>query len=425
MTWVVAGGRCPWQGLAEAATGLGRHEDDADELHGHGRRRNWTDSRAGRRLGNAGLRAGVVLLACDDEAEGDGGRDLALGSSSSRAMTKQKGTAAGTWRREGRGGTTGRRGVSPERRRRRGRAEANDLAKRRQQRRMELLLRRRGGAGNGGSCLNSALRHDKTLLASLRLLALLNPTSASEHACPAGAFFLTSTRPRPQTTSTGLPCGCISRRIITDIARGLYYLHEGCRQRIAHLDIKPHNILLDDNFNAEVADFGLSKLIDREESRVVTRMRGTPGYMAPEWLTPKITEKVDVYSFGTVVMAILSGRKNIDYSQPDESAQLIMVLREKAMNSQLEDMIDRNGKDMHFCNKEEVIEIMKLAVWCLQSDSNRRPSMSVVVKFMEGERRVESDLNYNFFDLSARVVVPVGQPNFSVLPNASVLSAPR
>ncbi|XBH66527.1 hypothetical protein VPH35_095008 [Triticum aestivum] len=242
-----------------------------------------------------------------------------------------------------------------------------------------------------------------------------------------GPFFAThcGTRPRPQATSTGLPRGCISRRIITDIARGLYYLHEGCRQRIAHLDIKPHNILLDDNFNAEVADFGLSKLIDREESRVVTRMRGTPGYMAPEWLTPKITEKVAVYSFGIVVMAILSGRKNIDYSQPDESAQLIMVLREKAMNSQLEDMIDMNVKDMHFCNKEEVIEIMKLAVWCLQSDSNRRPSMSVVVKFMEGERRVESDLNYNFFDLSARVVVPVGQPNFSVLPNASVLSAPR
>nr|XP_045084383.1 G-type lectin S-receptor-like serine/threonine-protein kinase SD2-5 [Aegilops tauschii subsp. strangulata] len=173
---------------------------------------------------------------------------------------------------------------------------------------------------------------------------------------------------------------CIRRRIITDIARGLHYLHEGCRQRIAHLDIKPQNILLDDKFNAKVADFGLSKLIDRDESRVVTRMRGTPGYMAPEWLTSKITEKVDVYSFGIVVIEILSGRKNIDYSQPDEGAQLIMVLREKAMNSQLEDMIDQNSQDMRSCNKEEVIEIMRLAMWCLQSDSNRRPSMSVVVK---------------------------------------------
>jgi hypothetical protein len=215
------------------------------------------------------------------------------------------------------------------------------------------------------------------------------------------------------------------RRIITDIARGLYYLHEGCRQRIAHLDIKPQNILLDDNFNAKVADFGLSKLIDRDESRVVTRMRGTPGYMAPEWLTSKITEKVDVYSFGVVVIEILSGRKNIDYSQPDDSAQLIMVLRDKAMNSQLEEMIDRNSQDMHLCNKEEVIETMKLAMWCLQSDSNRRPSMSMVVKVMEGEREVESDINYNFFDLSPAIVVPVGQPNLSAPPTASVLSVPR
>jgi serine/threonine protein kinase len=154
-------------------------------------------------------------------------------------------------------------------------------------------------------------------------------------------------------------------------------------------------------------------------------MRGTPGYMAPEWLTSKITEKVDVYSFGVVVIEILSGRKNIDYSQPDDSAQLIMVLRDKAMNSQLEDMIDRNSQDMHLCNKEEVIETMKLAMWCLQSDSNRRPSMSMVVKVMEGEREVESDINYNFFDLSPAIVVPVGQPNLSAPPTASVLSVPR
>uniref|UniRef100_A0A8I6XW40 non-specific serine/threonine protein kinase n=1 Tax=Hordeum vulgare subsp. vulgare TaxID=112509 RepID=A0A8I6XW40_HORVV len=227
-------------------------------------------------------------------------------------------------------------------------------------------------------------------------------------------------------SGSNAPLGwCVRRRIIMHIARGLYYLHEGCRQRIAHLDIKPQNILLDDNFNAKVADFGLSRLIDREDSHVVTRMRGTPGYMAPEWLTSKITEKVDVYSFGIVVIEILSGRRNIDYSQPDERGQLIMVLREKAMNSQLEDMIDGNNQDMLSSNKDEVIEIMKLAMWCLQSDSNRRPSMSVVVQVMEGERNVESDLNYNFFDLSPAIVVPVGQPSFSAPPGASVLSAPR
>lgn len=75
------------------------------------------------------------------------------------------------------------------------------------------------------------------------------------------------------------------------------------------------------------------KLIDRDESRVMTRMRGTPGYLVPEWLTSQITEKVDVYGFVVVVMEIISGRKNIDYSQPENSIHLITLLQEKAKNN--------------------------------------------------------------------------------------------
>ena len=71
-------------------------------------------------------------------------------------------------------------------------------------------------------------------------------------------------------------------KIVLDIARGLTYLHEECRQKIVHLDIKLQNILLDENFNAKVSDFGLSKLVDRDQSQVVTIIRGTLGYMAPE-----------------------------------------------------------------------------------------------------------------------------------------------
>jgi len=119
-------------------------------------------------------------------------------------------------------------------------------------------------------------------------------------------------------------------KIITGVARGLAYLHSDCRQTIAHLDIKPQNILLDEMFAAKVSDFGLAKLIDREQSTVMTRLRGTPGYLAPEWLTSIITEKVDVYSFGIVIMEILCGRRNLDYSQPEESQHLISMLQEKA-----------------------------------------------------------------------------------------------
>uniref|UniRef100_A0ACD5VYW2 Uncharacterized protein n=1 Tax=Avena sativa TaxID=4498 RepID=A0ACD5VYW2_AVESA len=217
---------------------------------------------------------------------------------------------------------------------------------------------------------------------------------------------------------------CTRHRIVTGIAKGLSYLHEDCRQRIAHLDIKPQNILLDDSFSAKVSDFGLSKLMDRDESQVVTRMRGTPGYMAPEWLTYQITEKVDVYSFGVVVMEIISGRKNLDYSQPEGSVQLITLLQGKAENGQLEDMIDGNSDDMRL-HKEEVVEVMKLAMWCMQSDKNRRPAMSLVVKVIEGERDVEANLDYKFFDLSPAISVPVIRSSSSTPAAASVLSAPR
>ena len=118
-------------------------------------------------------------------------------------------------------------------------------------------------------------------------------------------------------------------KIVLDIARGLTYLHEECRQKIVHLDIKLQNILLDENFNAKVSDFGLSKLVDRDQSQVVTIIRGTLGYMAPEWLSPVITENVEIYSFGVVLLEILCGRRNIDRSQPKEAVHLLDLFKKK------------------------------------------------------------------------------------------------
>ncbi|CAM0875579.1 unnamed protein product [Alopecurus aequalis] len=211
---------------------------------------------------------------------------------------------------------------------------------------------------------------------------------------------------------------CTRCRIILDIAKGLCYLHEECRRKIAHLDIKPQNILLDDNFNAKVADFGLCKLIDRDQSRVMTRMRGTPGYLAPEWLTSRIIEKVDVYSFGVVTMEIISGRRNIDNSQPEENVQLINLLREKAQGNQLVDLIDKSSNDMA-SHQEEVIQMMKLAIWCLQHDNIQRPSMSTVIKVLEGAINVET------FDANSLVSVQDNPSAYSVPSQASILSGPR
>ncbi|CAM0943210.1 unnamed protein product [Alopecurus aequalis] len=211
---------------------------------------------------------------------------------------------------------------------------------------------------------------------------------------------------------------CTRCRIILDIAKGLCYLHEDCRRKIAHLDIKPQNILLDDNFNAKVADFGLCKLINRDESKVVTMMRGTPGYLAPEWLTSSITEKVDVYSFGVVIMEIISGRKNIDNSQPEENVNLINLLREKEQTNQLSDLIDKRSDEM-VSREEEVIPMMKLAMWCLQNDCTRRPSMSTVIKVLEDAAHIET------FDVNSIMFVQDNPSTYSAPSQASVLSGPR
>lgn len=131
------------------------------------------------------------------------------------------------------------------------------------------------------------------------------------------------------------------RKIILDIAKGLAYLHEECRQKIIHLDIKPQNILLDEDHNAKLADFGLSKLIDRNQIQVVTNMKGTPGYIAPEFLRAVITVKANVYSFGVVVLEIMCGRKVFEESKPEEERYLMTLFKKKAEEGQWLDLADK------------------------------------------------------------------------------------
>ncbi|XP_052879744.1 G-type lectin S-receptor-like serine/threonine-protein kinase SD2-5 [Gossypium arboreum] len=212
----------------------------------------------------------------------------------------------------------------------------------------------------------------------------------------------------------------IRRKIILDIAKGLAYLHEECNQKIIHLDIKPQNILLDENFNAKISDFGLSKLIEKDQSRVITTMRGTPGYMAPEWLNLCITEKVDVYSFGIVVLEILCGRRNVDESQQEEDMHLLGLFKRKQEEGQLMDLVDKCSDDMQ-SNAAEVVEVMKVAAWCLQTEYARRPSMSTVVKLFEDSVDVTGSLNEDF--LNGITLEPVDTFPSIVLP--SMLSGPR
>ncbi|KAM7469685.1 hypothetical protein LguiA_007868 [Lonicera macranthoides] len=160
------------------------------------------------------------------------------------------------------------------------------------------------------------------------------------------------------------------------LAKGLEYLHVLCNPSIIHFDIKPQNILLDGDFNVKISDFGLSKLIDRDQSQVLTALKGTPGYVAPEFFSgTNISVKVDIFSFGIVVLEIVCGWKNLDSTQ---SCPLINVVKEKAENDQLHDFVDGYLEDIQF-QKEEAVKMIKIGIWCLQAH-NTRPSISTVLK---------------------------------------------
>ncbi|KAL5729620.1 non-specific serine/threonine protein kinase [Ranunculus cassubicifolius] len=171
--------------------------------------------------------------------------------------------------------------------------------------------------------------------------------------------------------------------IALGMAKGLAYLHEDCDVKIVHCDIKPENVLLGDNYQAKVSDFGLAKLMTREQSHVFTTLRGTRGYLAPEWLTNyAISEKSDVYSFGMVLLEIIGGRKNFDIDETSEKSHFpsyaFRMMEEGKLHDVLDSKLRVDPKD------ERVLTATKVALWCIQEDMHLRPSMSRVVQMLEG-----------------------------------------
>lgn len=224
-------------------------------------------------------------------------------------------------------------------------------------------------------------------------------------------------------------------KIALGTARGLAYLHEDCREKIIHCDIKPENILLDENCNAKVSDFGLAKLLNKEQSQVFTTMRGTRGYLAPEWLMNlAISEKSDVYSFGMVLLEIISGRKNYEPSETSEKCYFPAYAFEQAEHGCLEQLVDERLRGT--VSDNNVIEAVRIALWCIQEETPLRPSMAKVVQMLEGNMRVsEPPLSSQFaVRLHARMVEAINSSrqtssssgNYSqTLLSAVRLSAPR
>ncbi|KAL5697974.1 non-specific serine/threonine protein kinase [Ranunculus cassubicifolius] len=171
--------------------------------------------------------------------------------------------------------------------------------------------------------------------------------------------------------------------IAVGTAKGLAYLHEDCDVKIVHCDIKPENVLLDEHFRAKVSDFGLAKLMNREQSNVFTTMRGTRGYLAPEWITNyAISEKSDVYSFGMVLLELIGGRKNFDQSETSEKAHFPTFTLKMAEEKKLHEVIDPSIKVED--DDDTVIIAIQVALWCIQEEMHMRPSMSRVVQMLEG-----------------------------------------
>ncbi|KAI3738752.1 hypothetical protein L2E82_28880 [Cichorium intybus] len=176
--------------------------------------------------------------------------------------------------------------------------------------------------------------------------------------------------------------------IAVGIAKGLRYLHEECSAQIIHCDIKPQNILLDEYFNAKISDFGLAKLLLMNQSRTNTGIRGTKGYVAPEWFrnTP-ITVKVDVYSFGVLLLEIISCRKSLVLESEYEG---VSVLTDLAWDYYLEGRLDAFvEKDLEALDDyKNLTRFVMVGLWCIQENSLLRPTMRKVVQMLEGEIEV-------------------------------------
>ncbi|XP_034682960.1 proline-rich receptor-like protein kinase PERK4 isoform X1 [Vitis riparia] len=182
-------------------------------------------------------------------------------------------------------------------------------------------------------------------------------------------------------------------RIALGSAKGLAYLHEDCHPKIIHRDIKTANILLDYNFEAMVADFGLAKLSTDNCTHVSTRVMGTFGYLAPEYASSgKLTEKSDVFSYGVMLLELLTGRRPVDNAIFEESlVDWARPLLSRALaEGNYDELVDRFLENNY--NTQEMARMVACAAASIRHSAKRRPKMSQIVRALEGDVSLE-DLN--------------------------------
>jgi len=179
--------------------------------------------------------------------------------------------------------------------------------------------------------------------------------------------------------------------IALGVAKGLAYLHHECLEWVIHCDVKPENILLDRNLEPKIADFGLAKLLNRGSSNQnVSRVRGTIGYIAPEWISSlQITAKVDVYSYGVVLLELVLGRRVLDMALGANEevhkvlrkyVAMLALMLDKEEPSSIAEVVDCRLSGQF--NYMQVRTLIKLAVSCVDEDRSKRPTMESIVQML-------------------------------------------
>ncbi|KAK4837216.1 hypothetical protein QYF36_003706 [Acer negundo] len=171
------------------------------------------------------------------------------------------------------------------------------------------------------------------------------------------------------------------------IAEALKYLHEDSRLKIVHRNIKPSNILLDKELNAKVSDFGLAKIYEDENLNLAIGAGDTLVYMAPEYATVKVvTEKADVYSYGIVLLEIVSGKRDADFKSDQETVYLIDKACLLHSKGKLVNLIDEK---LLTYNRDQALTILDIAILCIDRSPSRRPTMSGVVSVLKGNKNIK------------------------------------
>ncbi|KAL0737419.1 hypothetical protein Bca4012_013629 [Brassica carinata] len=175
--------------------------------------------------------------------------------------------------------------------------------------------------------------------------------------------------------------------IALDVARGVEYLHTLAHQSFIHRDLKPSNILLGDDMRAKVSDFGLVRLAPEGKYSIETRVAGTFGYLAPEYaVTGRVTTKVDIFSLGVILMELITGRKALDETQPEDSVHLVTWFRRVAASKEKDENAFKNAIDPNINLDEDTLasveKVWELAGHCCAREPYQRPDMSHIVNVL-------------------------------------------